>query len=194
MARSTRDYAKKTKVKKPNKKNTTKTTKTTRRQSSKSKKSSMGLWIFTFALVVGLVAGGAYFVALDKTLEPQHKPQLAKRKAIKQAKKNLPEKPRFEFYNILPKLRVQTKKSKAVVKKQHRYDVQVASTRDYHDAEQMRARIILHGLDAHVIRVKTRSGLWYRVALGPYDSSTDAETVLKQLRKNDLDGIIRRID
>lgn len=194
MTRSTRDYAKRTNKQRRNKK-------TRGYSKAKSAKTNYGLWAFSMVLLFGFVAGITYVFILDKSFfKRRHEPisvvekTKAKPPVVTAKAETLPEKPRFEFYNILPKLTVQTKKSTSVVKKHHHYDVQVASTRSYKDAEQMRARIILHGLDAHVIRVNTKSGLWYRVALGPYTSSSDAESVLKQLRKNDLDGIIRRLD
>jgi len=192
MAKARRDYAKKHK-KKSAKRNV-------RKNSAQKQAHPIGLWASLTLLLVVLVAGFVYIYMLDKKSASKLSRSvttLVQNKQVKVAtqKKPIINKPRFEFYSILPNSSVTTDKVSIATKRTaHHYDVQVSSTRIKKDAERLRARLILHGLDSHVTRIKTAKSVWYRVSLGPYSSRTDAESVLKKLRQNNVDGLIHRMD
>ena len=67
--------------------------------------------------------------------------------------------------------------------------IQAASFRDLADAESLRAQLILQGLAAATARVDLDSGAWYRVTVGPIESTTEATSVMNNLREQKLDAI-----
>jgi cell division protein FtsN len=171
-----------------------------RKNSTQKAAQPFGVWAFSTFLLVALAAGFVYIFMQDKIGRSKVTHKLV---TIEQSNKIIKEvnapakidKPRFEFYNILPNTSLTVEQPLNVPKRdKHHYDVQVASTKIKKDAEHLRARLILHGLDSHIVRVKTTKNIWYRISLGPYDTRTDAETVLKKLRQHDIDGLIHRLD
>ena len=67
--------------------------------------------------------------------------------------------------------------------------IQAASFRDLADAESLRAQLILQGLAAATARVDLDSGAWYRVTVGPLGSTTEARSVMNNLREQKLEAI-----
>jgi cell division protein FtsN len=67
-----------------------------------------------------------------------------------------------------------------------RYMLQAGAFRQPEDADSMRARLALLGLDAKIFPVETAGNTYYRVRLGPYGQRTELERVQKQV--ND-DGV-----
>lgn len=55
------------------------------------------------------------------------------------------------------------------------YVLQCGSFRKQEQAESMRARIAFQGLEAHIKESNGENGLWYRVAMGPYERKRAAE-------------------
>lgn len=71
--------------------------------------------------------------------------------------------------------------------------VQVASTKDAGSADEMVAKLKRMGYDAFRTVAKIAGkGTWYRVRVGPYRTRSDAEQVLKALRKDAFEGIVVR--
>ena len=64
-------------------------------------------------------------------------------------------------------------KEQAASEKQ--YLMQCGSFRQSEQAQEMRAKIALQGLEAMVKASRGQNGLWYRVILGPYDQKRAAE-------------------
>lgn len=56
------------------------------------------------------------------------------------------------------------------------YLMQCGSFRKQQQADSMRAKLALQGLEAQVRPSDGKNGRWYRVILGPYDYKRDAET------------------
>lgn len=71
-----------------------------------------------------------------------------------------------------------------------RYMLQAGAFRQPEDADSMRARLALLGLDATIYPVETGGNTFYRVRLGPYGQKAEVERVQKQV--ND-DGIPTQI-
>jgi cell division protein FtsN len=104
------------------------------------------------------------------------KPTDAPAKAAAQAK---PAKPRFDFYTILPEVETplpprepkKTAQAKPVKPEEGaRYVLQAASYRDFEDADRLKARLALAGLEANIEKVSIEGkGDFYRVRLGPYE-------------------------
>lgn len=67
--------------------------------------------------------------------------------------------------------------------------LQAASFRARDDAERLRARLLLLHMPAATEAISLASGDWYRVTVGPFDSSVQAQRVLTQLREMNIAAI-----
>jgi len=99
-------------------------------------------------------------------------------------------KPRFDFYTILPEIESvlpekEPKKARAAAAKSEeevRYALQAASLANFNDADQLKAKLALAGLEARIEKVTIEGrGDFYRVRLGPYAKLEDLEAATKQL-------------
>lgn len=74
------------------------------------------------------------------------------------------------------------------------YVLQVGSYRNFREADGIKARLALMGLEASVQRVTVdRKETWYRVRVGPYASADDANRVREQLRRNKFKAIVLKL-
>ena len=164
-------------------------------------------------------------VAKFAPAQPQPPAEAAKA-AAEAAKGKLPapekpkpaERPRFEFYQILPGEKEVTEKeakaaptaprppslagSKAgatpVSPKPHSgetYWLQAGAFAEEREADNLKARIALTGLEASVRAVSIpEKGTLYRVRLGPYQSLDDANRIKSALSQNGVGAAIIRTD
>lgn len=182
MSRSTRDYA-----------NSPRKTRR-RRKPVVQKRSHKGLWLITF-LCISLFASGLFYLThheYKRTLKPQVASLSSKKaKAPPQAK---PQKPRFEFYNMLPNMTVPVnEEAKQRENNQSEYVLQIASVKNYQDADRLKAQLTLLGFDVHINQIKHNNGIWNRVSLGPYASLKNVEKEQRRLQKYKIKGIVHRI-
>jgi cell division protein FtsN len=61
--------------------------------------------------------------------------------------------------------------------------VQVLSTRDRGEAEQVRARLVSKRIGAFVSEVEDAGGRWYRVRIGRYDDMAAANAMADRVKK-----------
>jgi len=149
--------------------------------------------------------------------EPQHLPEKGPRAAEKPAPEKVEkparagERPRFEFYQILPGEKGTEKEAKAAAKapappivvkpgsspaspKPHGGDLywlQAGAFTDQKEADNQKARIALTGLEAIVRAVDVPNrGTLYRVRLGPYQSVDDANRMKSTLAQNGVPATI----
>ena len=84
------------------------------------------------------------------------------------------EKPRFEFYQMLPgnEEPVTEKQFKKAVKQPSpgdKYYLQAGSFQDTEDAENLKAKIAMLGMEAYVQSADlSEKGMWHRVRVGPF--------------------------
>ena len=68
------------------------------------------------------------------------------------------------------------------------YQLQCASFRQESQANEMKAVIAFQGLEAQVRQIEGTTGIWYKVALGPYERKRDAERKRHTLQKAGING------
>ncbi|GAB4223449.1 MAG: SPOR domain-containing protein [Gammaproteobacteria bacterium] len=69
--------------------------------------------------------------------------------------------------------------------------VQLASFREFKDADNLKARLALYGYVAQIKEVEAGGKHWYRVRLGPYRNYEIAQDIQRELRKkHQLDSVI----
>ncbi len=115
-----------------------------------------------------------------------------------------PPKPRFDFYNLLPEMEVivpeqqisgpATRQGVKQVEKPGTYLLQAGSFRSDRQADQLRAKLALLGLETSIQTVSIDSRqAWHRVRVGPFDNLSDLNAARNLLKKNGVDAILIRI-
>ena len=110
---------------------------------------------------------------------------------------------RFDFYEMLPKFEVVIPETESEVSKggaetaplsrKGTYVLQVGSFRSFADADRMKARLALQGLQSKIQNVTIDDKRWHRVRIGPYTDLTELEQTRSQLRETDIDFLVIRV-
>ena len=186
----------------------------------KPKKTQTPGWVwFITGLLVGLFAAGLAWLKLAPPMGDRQRPQTAasqpKQAAPKPKKeqKPLPPKPRFDFYTVLPEMEVvvpepepepapakETRKPSApAVAERTRttgtaYMLQMGSFRKYEDADRMKARLALLGIEAEIQKVNINNqDVFHRVRSGPYHSSQQVNRLRARLRQNKINTLLIKL-
>jgi cell division protein FtsN len=164
------------------------------------------LWLVVIVMVI-IFIGGLYWLTKNRKPGEQSNALLNKVKTVivnkPAATPTTPpeQKIKFDFYNILPKEQVNvnnTSNTSAPAKLQKvntaTYIVQIASLKNFSDADTLKAKLALNGFTAQVKAVVNSSGnTWYRVQIGPYSNFDDAFDAQNNLRKARFDGLIKKM-
>lgn len=166
-------------------------------------------------LVLGLGIASALAIYMTNAPVPFIRPDKAKA-AAPQADRNLAatakgaevkagpqERPRFDFYKILPgqeepvtdrDLRAAAKAPDKAGAPRDLYFVQAGAFQNPADADQLKARLALLGLVATVEPANLPDrGTWYRVRLGPFNQLEEINRVRSTLAQNGVDASLVRI-
>jgi cell division protein FtsN len=158
---------------------------------------------FGFLLGLGVAAGIAiYFfktpIPFADKPRPQEKPLAGDQKAAEPSKSAKTEdKPRFDFYRILPgkeepvterQIREAAKQAVKPGAPKESYFLQVGSFPNPADADNLKAKLALMGMEANVAPANVAGkGVWYRVRLGPYTRVDEINRIRQQLTQNGVD-------
>ncbi len=111
-----------------------------------------------------------------------------------------PEQERFDFYEMLPKSKVEPPEESAyhstpkTAKLETKIVLQAGSFRNAQDAEEMRAKMILAGLpDVKTSRTEGSNGVWYRVRTGPFDTRAEVNAASNKLYKLNINPLEVRL-
>ena len=115
-----------------------------------------------------------------------------------------PPKPRFDFYNLLPEMEVivqdeeikgaPSKEGVKRVEQPGTYLLQAGSFRSHTQADQLRAKLALLGLETSIQSVSVNSKqAWHRVRVGPFLNLSDLNQARSLLKKNGVDAILIRL-
>ncbi|HET7370320.1 MAG TPA: SPOR domain-containing protein [Gammaproteobacteria bacterium] len=184
-----------------------------KRSSKKKKKPSLPGWVWisgilVLGIAIGLAAPRLFGIAQHgirqlAPAEPAPAPEPVEEKATAEQEPEATE-PRFDFYKMLPKFQVVIpKQDKSVqsdtgnepVSTPGAYVLQVASFRDYHDADAMEAKLALLGLEAHIQQVKIANGeTWNRVRIGPISDLAQLNKTRKALAAHQIEPLLIEVD
>jgi cell division protein FtsN len=109
-------------------------------------------------------------------------------------------KPRFEFYKILPgseePITEQQLKQPAQRPSVHeKYFLQAGSFQKSEDAENLKAKLAMMGVEATVQAVDLAGkGMWHRVRVGPFSSTDDMNKVRASLQQNGVPSSIIKVN
>ena len=110
-------------------------------------------------------------------------------------------KPKFDFYTLLPELEVvipeeekQPLQPKATNNKPATYTggylLQAGSFQKFNEADTLKARLALLGVEAHIQSVEVNNTKWHRVRIGPSNDRQALEQLRKRLRTNHIDTLL----
>ena len=182
-----------------------------------------GWAMLTIGLIIGLFV--AFLVYLDDLQEPPSAAVSARDDAGgsgsdvargEAGDEGEDDKPRFEFYSILPELEVvvpdqpkdeprspaggdtdagtdaPASESGAPVEADGTFYLQAGSFRKADQADRLKAKISLIGLDVAIQTVDINGERWHRVRVGPYSDQQALRSAQKRLRDNDIDYLVLR--
>ena len=118
-----------------------------------------------------------------------------------------PEKPKFDFYRILPgseepvtereireRLRAKGAKGGQQEAAKDVYFIQAGSFQNPADADNQKARLAILGFDSSVEPANLPDkGTWYRVRMGPYAKVEDINKVRQALAQNGIDASLIKV-
>ena len=109
------------------------------------------------------------------------------------------EKPRFDFYKILPGAEEavteqQIKEAAKPGAPAENYLLQVGSFQNPADADNLKARLALLGMEASVEPIDlAEKGTWYRVRVGPYSKVEEINRLRQTLAQNGIEASLVKI-
>jgi cell division protein FtsN len=111
-------------------------------------------------------------------------------------------KPKYDFYSVLPEMEVvipdaelkeqNQKPAPAPPAAGERLVLQVSSHTNAADAEAIKARLALTGVQANVVPVTIDGRTWHRVRLGPFADSRALEAAKRELEAQNFEPIALR--
>ena len=174
----------------------------TRRKSSGKKGRFRGLWLVLIGIAVGVAVvygwqlisnsmksrgGLGNLIEAGRHRDPP-KATASDRRETKTDKPVARTKPHYEFYTllenekVLPDRRVREEPVRTA-NRAVTYVLQTGSFANFEDADQLKARLALSGLIAHIQKVEVRGKIYHRVRLGPYQQIEQLDAAGDQLKK-----------
>ena len=78
-------------------------------------------------------------------------------------------------------------------KKTNKYLMQAGSFRQFSEADKLRARLALIGIESRIEKAKVGNTIWNRVKIGPYSNSSSVSVIKKRLKQNGIDIIVTEV-
>jgi cell division protein FtsN len=164
---------------------------------------------FGFLLGLGVAAGIAiYFFKTpipftDRARVPEKAPPAGQALPEPPKSAKSEDKPRFDFYRILPgreeqvterQMREAAKQAGKPGAPKDSYFLQAGSFQNPADADNLKARLALMGMEASVEPANlAEKGVWYRVRLGPFTRIDEINRLRQQLAQNGVEASLVRI-
>ena len=104
----------------------------------------------------------------------------------------------YDFFTVLPEIEVvvpqreieERARAREEGQPQGPYLLQVGSFRSQSDADALRARVTLLGLDTRIQTVTVDDVTWHRVRVGPFDSAREADGARRRLVENGHEAMV----
>jgi len=111
-------------------------------------------------------------------------------------------KPRFDFYDELPKFEVvipeherdvQPDAAQVRVSEPGTYVLQAGSFRDIADADRVQATLALQGIESRIQNVTIDDDTWHRVRIGPFADLEELDRVRRKLHDKNINVLVIRV-
>ncbi len=119
------------------------------------------------------------------------------------SKEEKPQAPKFDFYTILPKkemvvpeyeVKTRTREEQIGKNKKTSYILQAGSYKDEEEADTLKAKLALMGIESKIQKAKVENVIWYRVKIGPYSQMNNVNGIMARLQKNGMKPVITEIE
>jgi cell division septation protein DedD len=165
-------------------------------------------WMLITALIIAFVVFLVYLSTVSKQIPQTLKTMQGKAgleiiaTPIEAKKPEInpgPKSPQFDFYTILPdkevvvpeyEIKTRTREERVGKAKETHYIMQAGSFKTFKEAERLRAKLALMGIESKVQKAKVGSVNWYRVKMGPFTRTASVNSIRSRLRQNGIDVII----
>ncbi len=178
---------------------------------NKPQKTSVAWWRWLLILV--LIALFVIFLVFLSNSAPEIKDKQKSETVAISKKSNKPKptprqkkvkskEPRFDFYTVLPETEVivpdyeintRSREEQFGKGKATKYIIQAGAFKDFSEADKLRARLALLGIESRVEKAKVGKVVWNRVRMGPFKQSSHVLSVKKQLKNNNIDVIVTEV-
>lgn len=110
--------------------------------------------------------------------------------------------PHFEFYTILPEkevvvpeyeIKTRAREERVGKAKENQYIMQAGSFKTFAEADQLRVKLGLMGIESKVEKAKVGAVTWHRVKMGPFEQMASVNTIRMRLRKSGVDVIVTEV-
>lgn len=175
--------------------------KKTKREERRGLSGGAGLLL---GLTIGLLVAAGVFI-YDRggditAIQPTDNTPPTKAAISEPAAKEAPaevEKPRFDFYTLLPELEViipeseiKEEQARIAPKDDINYTLQVGSFRSFDDADSLKAQLAFLGIESAIQKVSSGGEKWFRVRVGPFTNARDMNKVRNRLHANDYNPML----
>jgi len=159
------------------------------------------LILFTLLVLAGLIFG--LYTLTSVKPDPVVKPiaTSSKKPAPTPQKASKPVKEEYDFYSMLPESEViapkveeySSKKADASAQ-QYAYLLQAGSFRSAAEADKLRAKLLLEGLNAQTSKVTNQNGsIWHRVMVGPFSSRSKLNSAQDVLANANTESLVLKV-
>lgn len=179
-----------------------------RQQYNRNTGTGMWRWMLITALIIAFVVFLVY-LSTDSKQMPQISQSMPGKTGIEataipnEAKKSEikpgPKPPQFDFYTILPdkevvvpeyEIKTRTREERVGKAKETQYIMQAGSFKTFKEADRLRAKLALMGIESKVQKAKVGSVNWYRVKMGPFSQTASVNSIRSRLRQNGIDVLV----
>lgn len=183
------------------------------RQKKAPRRSSVAWWKWLLAII--LIGSFAAFLTSLKTntpdggiktaripIERPESKELTKKPTPKTTKKPADTGPRFDFYTILPEsevaipdheIKTRTREERVGKAKKTQYMMQAGSFKSFQEADKLKARLALMGIESKIEKAKVGSATWNRIKIGPFSKISSVNKIRTQLRENHIDAVVMEV-
>ena len=108
----------------------------------------------------------------------------------------------YDFYDMLPKFEVVVPEKDKDVRpdtksvpetRRGTYVLQAGSYKNFADADRVRAKLALQGVESKVQKVSVDNDTWHRIRIGPISKLDELNRLRQTLRKADVDVLVIRV-
>jgi cell division protein FtsN len=108
----------------------------------------------------------------------------------------------YAFYEMLPKFEVVVPEKDKDVRpdiksvpetRSGTYVLQAGSYKNFADADRVRAKLALQGIESNVQKVTVDNDTWHRIRIGPISKLDELNRMRQTLRKADVDVLVIRV-
>lgn len=174
---------------------------------------SLWRWMLITALIIGFVVFIFYLISKEKetgstavTNEHSAQPEVPGKQAqnTKTPVPPEPENPEFKFYSILadkevvvPEHEIDTRSREERLgqAKPAEYHLQAGSYRQLNDADQLRSKLALMGIESRIEKAKVNNVIVYRIKMGPFTRMSSVSTIRSRVKSMGIDTmLIERVE